>query len=125
MFIKNFSTKIKKKSVINLTIKAKERLLYLVNCKKDKNIAGIKLSVRNRGCNGKSYTLNYITNYEINNKEEKVNINDKLKLVIDNKALLSVIGTTIDYIDTPLASEFTFNNPNSKGECGCGESFHI
>lgn len=46
-----------------------------------------------------------------------------VKVLIDPKALMHVIGTKMDYIDDPLRSEFVFINPNSKGECGCGESF--
>ncbi|CAO2185242.1 unnamed protein product, partial [Urochloa humidicola] len=46
-----------------------------------------------------------------------------VKVLIDPKALMHVIGTKMDYVDDPLKSEFVFINPNSKGECGCGESF--
>lgn len=48
-----------------------------------------------------------------------------VKVFIEPMALLNVIGTVMDYEETELASEFTFNNPNSKGECGCGESFNV
>lgn len=51
-------------------------------------------------------------------------VEDKgVKILIDPKALMHVIGTKMDFIDDPLRSEFVFMNPNSKGECGCGESF--
>lgn len=48
-----------------------------------------------------------------------------VKIYIDSKAQLSLLGTEMDYVEHKLASEFVFNNPNIKGTCGCGESFHI
>lgn len=48
-----------------------------------------------------------------------------LQLFVDAKALLHVIGTTMDYVESDVKSEFTFHNPNSKGSCGCGESFTV
>jgi hypothetical protein len=48
-----------------------------------------------------------------------------VSLFIDSKALLFVVGTTMDFVDNELGSEFVFNNPNSKGSCGCGESFTV
>jgi iron-sulfur cluster assembly protein len=47
------------------------------------------------------------------------------KVIIDSKALLSVLGTRMDYVSDPLKSEFVFYNPKAKGTCGCGESFHV
>ena len=46
-------------------------------------------------------------------------------MIVDSKALMFLIGTEMDYIDNEIKSEFVFNNPNAKGECGCGESFHV
>lgn len=48
-----------------------------------------------------------------------------VKIYIDSKAQLSLLGTEMDYVEDKLASEFVFNNPNIKGVCGCGESFHL
>lgn len=53
------------------------------------------------------------------------NIQDGVKLWIDAKAQLTLLGTEMDYVKSPLASEFVFRNPNIKGTCGCGESFSI
>lgn len=48
-----------------------------------------------------------------------------VRVIIDKKAQLSLLGTEMDYVESPLSSEFVFNNPNIKGTCGCGESFSI
>ena len=80
------------------------------------------------GCNGLSYTMNYAYEDDLkpSNKNEVVDLPKVgLKILVDSKALFSIVGTEMDYEETELASEFTFHNPNSKGECGCGESFNV
>lgn len=75
-----------------------------------------------RGCNGLSYTLNFTDKKQ--KFDEEVN-EDGVRVFIDPKALLTVIGTEMDYVEDKLSSEFVFSNPNAKGLCGCGESFTV
>jgi iron-sulfur cluster assembly protein len=50
---------------------------------------------------------------------------DGISVIVDSKAVMFLLGTTMDYINTPTREEFVFQNPNSKGSCGCGESFNV
>lgn len=52
-------------------------------------------------------------------------VQEGVRIIIDKKAQLSLLGTEMDFVETKLSSEFVFNNPNIKGTCGCGESFSI
>lgn len=109
------------RSFFNVTEAAASRLKELIK-EKGENDIGIKIGVKKRGCNGLSYTMDYLK--EQNKFDEVVEV-DGVKIIIDAKAQMFVIGTTMDYINTPLQQEFVFNNPNAKGTCGCGESFSI
>ena len=80
--------------------------------------------MRRRGCNGYSYVMNYAEKKEVGKLDELVEEKD-VRVIVDSKALMFLVGTEMDYIDNEIKSEFVFNNPNSKGTCGCGESFHV
>ncbi len=58
-------------------------------------------------------------------RRKVIDINSGVKVLIDNKALMYILGTEMDYIEDDLKAEFIFKNPNSKGSCGCGESFNV
>jgi len=88
------------------------------------NIFGVRIGVRRRGCNGYSYIMDYAETGEVGKLDELVEENN-VRVIVESKALMFLIGTEMDYVDNEIKSEFVFNNPNSKGTCGCGESFHV
>nr|QBK88313.1 MAG: iron-sulfur cluster biosynthesis protein [Marseillevirus LCMAC202] len=110
------------KSVITITDTAVNRIKYLINKNNDPNIIGVHLSTRLRGCNGNSYVMDYTKDKLLT--DEHVHCKG-INVYIDKKALFKVIGTKMDFVENKVSSEFIFTNPNAKGTCGCGESFHI
>ena len=108
---------------IIVTERAAERIQELLSGPNAEGAIGIRLGVKRRGCNGLSYTLNYAS--EKPEKDEEMEGPLGVKVFIEPMALFNVVGTVMDWEETELSSEFTFNNPNSKGECGCGESFNV
>ena len=113
----------KRPDAIKLTEKAAERIKELLSEKPD--AVGVKIGVKRRGCNGYSYTMNYADKeYLETTKDERVS-NHGVQVLVDPKAIFFLVGTEMDFVETPLSTEFTFTNPNSKGSCGCGESFNV
>ena len=107
---------------LDQTERAADRIKELLGGESAAGAIGIRLGVKRRGCNGLSYTLNYA--FEAPEKDTSMEAHG-VKIFIEPMALFNVVGTRMDWEETELASEFTFNNPNSKGECGCGESFNV
>lgn len=108
------------KAPITLTKPATERLKELMH--KNPDMLGLRIGVKTRGCNGLSYTLEYVKEKK---KFDEMVEQDGVKVFIDSKAQLTLLGTEMDYVKDILSSEFVFHNPNIKGTCGCGESFQI
>jgi iron-sulfur cluster assembly protein len=82
----------------------------------------LRIGVGTKGCSGLSYKMDWVA--EPGSGDEIVT--DKgLTVLVDRKASLFLIGTEMDYEVQALSSGFTFHNPNEKGRCGCGESFHV
>jgi iron-sulfur cluster assembly protein len=100
---------------------AAERIKTLL-AGRDKPSAGIKVGIRTRGCSGLSYSIEFAD--EVNKFDEVVE-EKGVKVLIDPKAVMFLIGTQMDFVEEKLKSGFVFTNPNEKGKCGCGESFHV
>jgi len=82
----------------------------------------IRIGVRNKGCAGLSYHLEYVDKA---GRFDEVVEQDGVKVLIDSKALFSIIGSEMDWTEDALSSKFSFKNPNIKDACGCGESFTV
>jgi iron-sulfur cluster assembly protein len=107
--------------VMMVTPTAVERIKALIEGR-GKPTAGIRIGVRSKGCSGLSYTLEFADSQQ---PMDEVVETSGVRLLIDPKASLFLIGTEMDYAEEKLKSGFVFKNPNEKGRCGCGESFHV
>jgi iron-sulfur cluster assembly protein len=90
--------------------------------KADHAVAGVRVGVKNGGCAGMSYTMEYA---EAVNPLDEVVEDRGVRLLIDPKAVLFLLGTEMDYRTDKMSSGFVFNNPNQTSACGCGESVAI
>ena len=109
------------KQVITLSNSAANRVKEIIASAKEP-IIGVRIGVESGGCAGMSYVMEYA---------KKVNPNDEIieakgvKVLIDPKAIMYLLGTEMDYIKGEMSSTFVFKNPNETERCGCGESFKI
>jgi len=106
---------------MSITDAAAERVKSML-AKRGKPSVGIRIGVRSKGCSGMSYTLEYA--------DERTPFDEILEdkgvtVLIDPKATMFILGTEMDYVEEKMQSGFVFRNPNEKGRCGCGESFHV
>ncbi len=88
----------------------------------DGKVLGLRVGVTNGGCAGMSYTMDYASEAK---PFEEVMEDKGVKIFIDPKAILFLIGTELDFIQEKLGSRFVFNNPNQISACGCGESVQL
>ena len=107
--------------LMSLTDAAAARIRFIME-NAEKPIAAIRVGVKNGGCAGMSYTIDYAESLA---PHEDVVEDKGVKVVIDPKALMFLIGTEMDYKTDKFASQFVFNNPNETSACGCGESVAI
>ena len=106
---------------VSLTDAAAERVREIM-AKADTPAVGIRVGVKNGGCAGQEYTFAYAD--EIGPLDEVVE--DKgVKILIDPKAVLFLLGTEMDFKTEKLSTQFVFNNPNQTSACGCGESVQL
>jgi iron-sulfur cluster assembly protein len=107
--------------VIRLTDAAAERIKYVM-ANAANPVVGVRVGVKNGGCAGMAYTMEYAS--EIAPADEIVE--DKgVRVLIDPKAVLFLLGTEMDYKTDKLSAQFVFNNPNQTSACGCGESVQL
>ena len=107
--------------VVSLTERAAERVREIMD-KAEQPYAGLRVGVKNGGCAGMEYTLEYAT--EADPLDETVE--DKgVRILIEPKAVLFLLGSQIDYEVSKLSAKFVFRNPNQTDACGCGESVTI
>ncbi|SDB88099.1 iron-sulfur cluster assembly protein IscA [Acinetobacter boissieri] len=83
---------------------------------------GIRVGVKTSGCSGLAYVLEFVDNID---QHDQIFENFGVKIFIDPKSLVYINGLEMDYVKNGLNEGFEFNNPNKKGECGCGESFTV
>jgi iron-sulfur cluster assembly protein len=106
---------------MRLTDAAADRI-KAVMANADRPIAAVRVGVKNGGCAGMSYTMEYA---ESTNPLDEVVEDKGVRILIDPKAVLFLLGTEMDYKVEKLAAQFVFNNPNQTGACGCGESVQL
>ncbi len=104
-----------------LTPAAEQRIADLM-AKAPEGTVGVKLSTPRRGCSGLAYSVDYVT--EAKPFDEKIETPGGT-FYVDGSSILYLIGSTMDWVEDDFTAGFTFQNPNAKGSCGCGESFTV
>lgn len=108
-------------SIITLTDAAAGRVRDLLE-KRGKPSVGIRVTIRPVGCSGHSYMVEYA---DEKGPHDEVVEDKGVTVLIDPQAVMFLVGSKMDYVEEKLHSGFVFENPNEKGRCGCGESFHV
>ncbi|KAG2205216.1 hypothetical protein INT46_007804 [Mucor plumbeus] len=108
-----------RKAPLTLTTTAVNRLKELSN---GEHPQYLKVGVRSKGCSGNSYMMEFT---DTKGEFDEIVNQQGVTVLVDPKALLTVLGSEMDYVEDNLSSQFVFHNPNVKGTCGCGESFTV
>ena len=108
--------------VISLTDNAVKQIKKII-AQADKTVEGVIVGVDKSGCSGYAYKLDFAKN--TNPSEYEVIEKDGVKVFIDPKAIIYLLGTEMDYKKEKFSSQFIFKNPNETERCGCGESFKV
>lgn len=110
-----------KPKVMTLSDTAADRVKAIMAGRAD-DVVGLRIGVKNGGCAGMEYTMDYATDQD---PLDEVVEDKGVRILIDPKAVLFLLGTEMDYAQDKLSSGFVFNNPNQTSACGCGESVAI
>lgn len=119
-----------KRNIITVTDKALKRIKELIDKRRlQKETLGIRIAVKSGGCSGFTYKVEFAEKLESLDEEQVLDIPHEnemdYRIFIDPKAVIYILGTTLDYAEEKFKSGFTFINPNESGRCGCGESFYV
>ena len=109
-------------NLLSLTTNATDQIKTIIS-KAPEGMDSLVIEVDKSGCSGYSYKLNFGNSADLKNFE--LIIQDGAKVLINPKATMFLLGSTMDYRTDQLSSRFVFQNPNEKSTCGCGESFSI
>jgi iron-sulfur cluster assembly protein len=107
--------------MIEISDSARDRLLDLLE-KKDEKQQFVRVGVESGGCSGLSYKLDFDNT---TNEDDELIDNNGIKLLVNKKSFLYLVGTTLEFSDGLNGKGFVFNNPNASRTCGCGESFSL
>ena len=110
------------KNILSISDQAAIQIKKILSNTSDE-IDGIIVSIDKTGCSGYAYKIDYAT--KDNTKEYELIETKGVKVFVEPKATMFLIGSEMDYSTDKIASRFVFNNPNEKSSCGCGESFNI
>ena len=109
-------------NLLTITSNATDRIKKIISSA-PKGMDSVVIGVDKSGCSGYSYKLDFGNSSDLKNFE--IILQDGIKVLIDPKATMFLLGSVMDYKEDKLTSRFVFDNPNEKSTCGCGESFSI
>lgn len=106
--------------ILNVTPNAAEAIKARLT-EAGEGVLGLRVGIRARGCSGFAYFMEFAKTQDA---DDEIVEKDGIKVIVDPNSMVYLLGTTIDYVSSDTEEGFVFQNPNEKGKCGCGESFH-